>query len=113
MRQIVEEIVREKALKLLNDEVPHGIYVETDKMKLKKTMDNTPFYNIDVTIYCLRESHKGIIIGKNGSMLKKIGTYAREELEKILGIKINLKTWVKVREDWINDDSLIKKFKLN
>ena len=111
-RQLVEETIREKALKLLNDEVPHGIFVEVEKLKKRKTMENTPFYNIDVVIYCLRESHKGIIIGKNGSMLKKIGTYAREDLEKMLGIKINLKIWVKVRADWINNDKFIKNFKL-
>lgn len=111
-RQLVEETIREKALKLLNDEVPHGILVEVEKMKKRKTMDNKPFYNIEVIIYCLRESHKGIIIGKNGSMLKKIGTYAREDLEKMLGIKVNLKIWVKVREDWINNDKIIKEFKL-
>lgn len=111
-RQLVEETIREKALKLLNDEVPHGIFVEVEKMKKRKTMENTPFYNIDVVIYCLRESHKGIIIGKNGSMLKKIGTYAREDLEKMLGIKINLKIWVKVRADWINNEKFIKNFKL-
>ena len=111
-RDLVEETIREKALKLLNDEVPHGILVEVDKMKKRKTMENEPIYNIDATIYCLRESHKGIIIGKNGSMLKKIGTYAREDLEKMLGIKINLKLWVKVREDWVNNDKFIKNFKL-
>ena len=111
-RQLVEETIREKALKLLNDEVPHGILVEVEKMKKRKTMENEPFYNIEVTIYCLRESHKGIIIGKNGLMLKKIGTYAREDLEKMLGIKINLKIWVKVREDWINNEKFIKGFKL-
>ena len=111
-RDLVEETIREKALKLLNDEVPHGILVEVDKMKRRKTMENEPIYNIDATIYCLRESHKGIIIGKNGSMLKKIGTYAREDLEKMLGIKINLKLWAKVREDWINNDKFIKNFKL-
>ena len=111
-RDLVEETIREKALKLLNDEVPHGILVEVDKMKKRKTMENEPIYNIDATIDCLRESHKGIIIGKNGSMLKKIGTYAREDLEKMLGIKINLKLWVKVREDWINDAKFIKNFKL-
>ena len=111
-RDLVEETIREKALKLLNDEVPHGILVEVDKLKKRKTMENEPIYNIDATIYCLRESHKGIIIGKNGSMLKKIGTYAREDLEKMLGIKINLKLWVKVREDWINDAKFIKNFKL-
>ena len=112
-RQLVEETIREKALKLLDDEVPHGILVEVDKMKKRKTMENEPIYNIDATIYCLRDSHKGIIIGKNGSMLKKIGTYAREDLEKMLGIKINLKLWVKVREDWINNDKFIKNFKLS
>ena len=112
-RDLVEETIREKALKLLNDEVPHGILVEVDKMKKRKTMENEPIYNIDATIYCLRESHKGIIIGKNGSMLKKIGTYAREDLEKMLGIKINLKLWVKVKEDWVNDAKFIKNFKLS
>lgn len=111
-RTLVEETIREKALKLLNDEVPHGILVEVDKMKKRKTMENEPIYNIDATIYCIRESHKGIIIGKNGSMLKKIGTYAREDLEEMLGIKINLKLWVKVREDWINNEKFIKNFKL-
>ena len=111
-RQLVEETIREKALKLLNDEVPHGILVEVEKMKKRKTLENEPIYNIDAVIYCLRNSHKGIIIGKNGSMLKRIGTYAREDLEKMLGIKINLKLWVKVKEDWINNEKYIKNFKL-
>lgn len=84
LRQLAEETIREKALRLLDDEVPHGIYVETDKMKLRKTMDKQPIYDIDATIYCLRDSHKGIIIGKNGQMLKRIGTYSREDLEKML-----------------------------
>lgn len=87
LRQLAEETIREKALRLLDDEVPHGIYVETDKMKLRKTMDKQPIYDIDATIYCLRDSHKGIIIGKNGQMLKRIGTYSREDLEKILRYK--------------------------
>ena len=112
-RQLVEETIREKALKLLNDEVPHGIYVEVEKMKKRKTMENEPIYNIDATIYCLRDSHKGIIIGKNGSMLKKIGTYAREDLEDMLGVKVNLKIWVKVKKDWINDEKFIKNFKID
>lgn len=112
-RQLVEETIREKALKLLNDEVPHGILVEVDKMKKRKTIENEPIYNIEAIVYCLRESHKGIIIGKNGNMLKKIGTYARQDLEKMLGIKINLKIWVKVREDWINSEKFIKNFRLN
>ena len=111
-RQLVEETIREKALKLLEDEVPHGILVEVDKMKKRKTMENEPIYNIDATIYCLREAHKGIIIGKNGSMLKKNGTYARQDLEKMLVIKINLKIWVKVKEDWINNEKILKNFKL-
>ncbi len=112
-RQLVEEIVREKALKFLNDEVPHGLYVETEKMKFRKTKEKEEIYDIEATIYCLRNSHKGIIIGKNGSMLKKIGTYARKDLENMLGTKVNLKIWVKVKEDWLNNDQIVKKFKLN
>ncbi len=112
LRQLAEETIREKTLKLLNDEVPHGIYVEVEKMKSRKTQLNAPIYDISATIYCLKNSHKGIIIGKNGQMLKKIGTYAREDLEKMLDIKVNLKLWVKVKEDWLNDNSLVKKFKL-
>lgn len=114
LRQLAEETIREKALKLLDDEVPHGLYVEVDKMKLSKSKENNkPFYNIEATIYCLRESHKGIIIGKGGQMLKRIGTYAREDLEKMLGMKVNLKTWVKVREEWQDKDNIVKKFKFN
>ena len=112
-RQLVEETIREKALKLLDDEVPHGILVQVEKMKKRKTMDNSPIYNIEAIIYCLKESHKGIIIGKNGNMLKKIGTYARQDLERMLDIKINLKLWVKVKEDWINSEKFIKDFRLN
>ena len=112
-RQLVEEVIREKALKLLDDEVPHGLYIETEKMKLRKTKNGEEIYDVEATIYCLRDSHKGIIIGKGGSMLKKIGTYAREDLERMLGTKVNLKIWVKVKEDWLNNDSIVKKFKLN
>lgn len=112
-RQLVEEVIREKALKLLDDEVPHGIYVEVEKMKLSRTKTNERIYNIEATIICLRDSHKGIIIGKNGQMLKKIGTYAREDLEKMLDKKVNLKTWVKVRKDWQDEESFVKKFKFN
>ena len=112
-RQLVEEIIREKALKLLEDEVPHGLYVEVEKMKQSRTQNGEKIYNIETTIYCLRDSHKGIIIGKNGQMLKKIGTYARQDLEKMLGTKINLKTWVKVKNDWQDEDSIVKKFKFN
>ena len=112
LRQLAEETIREKALKLLNDEVPHGIYVEVDKMKSRKTKDKKNIYDISATIYCLRNSHKGIVNGKNGQMLKRIGTYAREDLEEMLGIKVNLQLWVKVKEDWQDDTALLKKFKL-
>ena len=112
-RQLVEEVIREKALKLLQDEVPHGIFVEVEKMKMKKTQTGEPIYHIDATIYCLRNSHKGIIIGKNGEMLKRIVTSARMELEKMLGTKLNVKVWVKVKEDWQDKDSIVKKFKFN
>lgn len=111
-RQLVEEVIREKALKFLDDEVPHGLYIETEKMKLRKTKEKEEIYDVEATIYCLRNSHKGIIIGKNGSMLKKIGTYARKDLENMLGTKVNLKIWVKVKEDWLNNDTIVKKFKL-
>lgn len=112
MRQIVEETIREKALKLLDEEIPHGLYVEVEKMKRSKSRtENKPFYNIEATIYCLRDSHKGIIIGKGGQMLKKIGIYARQDLENMFGMKINLKTWVKVKQDWQDTDAIIKKFK--
>lgn len=112
-RQLVEEVIREKALKLLDDEVPHGLYVEVEKMKESRTQNKEKIYNIEAIIYCLRDSHKGIIIGKNGQMLKKIGTYARRDLEKMFGTKINLKTWVKVRKDWQDEDAIVKKFKFN
>lgn len=111
LRQLVEETIREKALKLLQDEVPHGILVETTKMKTRKTKNMEKIYDIEATIFCLRESHKGIIIGKQGAMLKRIGTYAREDLEDMLGCKVNLQLWVKVKEDWINNDIIVKKFK--
>lgn len=109
-RQLVEETIREKALKLLDEEVPHGIYVEVEKMDLRKTTKNEDIYDVEATIYCLRNSHKGIIIGKNGEMLKKIGTYARQDLEKMLDIKINLKLWVKVKENWQDNNLIVKKF---
>ncbi len=112
IRQLAEEIIREKALRLLQDEVPHGIYVEAQTMKKRKSKNGNSIFDIDVIIYCLRNSHKGIIIGKDGGMLKKIGTYAREDIEKMLESKVNLKIWVKVKEDWLNDVSIVKKFKL-
>ncbi len=112
-RTLAEEIIREKLLKFLQDEVPHGIYVEISKFKNRKTTKKEDIYDIDATIYCLRESHKGIIIGKNGNLLKKIGTYARQDIENMLGTKVNLKLWVKVRENWQDNAALINdKFKL-
>lgn len=112
MRQLAEETIREKALMYLQDEVPHGIYVEVTKMKLKKTKNKEEFYDIEATIYCLRESHKGIIIGKDGTMLKRIGQSARIDMERNFGTKVNLRTWVKVKENWLDDTSVVKKFKL-
>ena len=107
LRQLAEETIREKSLMLLQDEVPHGIYVEIEKMKLRNTKQGEKIYNIEAVIYCLRESHKGIIIGKNGQMLKRIGTLARIDMEKNFGTKVNLKTWVKVKEDWINNEKFL------
>ena len=112
VRQISEEIIREKALKYLNDEVPHGIYIEIEKFKDRKTSKGEDIYDVDATIYCLRESHKGIIIGKGGSLLKKIASTARQDIESMLGTKVNLKVWVKVKEDWQEKDSIVNKFKL-
>lgn len=111
LRQLAEETIREKTLMLLDQEVPHGIYIEVEKMKLRKNKNKEEIYDIEATIYCLRNSHKGIIIGKNGEMLKRIGKMARRDMEKNFGTKVNLKTWVKVREDWQNQDSIVNKFK--
>ena len=108
LRQLAEETIREKALILLKDEVPHGIFVKVEKMKFKKSILDEDMYQIEAVIYCLRESHKGIIIGKNGNMLKKIGTMARLDMEKNFGTKVNLKTWVKVKEDWQNNEKFFK-----
>ena len=107
-RQIVAELIREKALHCLNEEIPHGIAVAIDQMKMNKKV-----CHIDATIICERDSHKGIIIGKQGSMLKKIGTNARYEMEKMLDAKVNLKLWVKVKKDWRDSDFLIKNFGYN
>ena len=112
LRQLAEETIREKALKLLQDEVPHGIYVEVEKMNLRQNKKGEDIYDIEATIYCLRESHKGIIIGKNGEMLKRIGRAARIDMEQNFGLKVNLKTWVKVKNDWLDNDSIVNKFKL-
>lgn len=106
-RQIVAEIIREKSLHALDEEVPHGIAVSVDRMKWRKGGD---MVDIDATIVCERDSHKGIIIGKGGGMLKKIGSNARFEIERLLECKVNLKLWVKVKRDWRDSDFLIKNF---
>ena len=107
-RQLAEEIIREKALKLLDQEVPHGIYVEVNKFQYRKKTDGTDICDIDANIYCIRESHKGIIIGKNASMLKKIGMESRLELEKIADKKIYLNIQVKVQKKWRQNKSIVK-----
>ena len=104
-RQIVAELIREKALHCLQDEIPHGIAVAIDQMKVKRKV-----MHIDATIICERDSHKGIIIGKQGNMLKKIGSTARFEIEKMLECQINLKLWVKVKKDWRDSEYLMKNF---
>ncbi len=110
-RQIVAEIIREKSLHALNEEVPHGIAVSIDQMKWRK--GGHGIVDIDATIICEKDSHKGIIIGKGGSMLKKIGSNARFEIERLLECKVNLKLWVKVKKDWRDSDFLIKNFGYN
>ena len=106
-RQIVSEIIREKALFLLQEEIPHGIAVEITGMKNRKDKE---IVDVDATIYCERDSHKGIIIGKQGSMLKRIGSKARYDIERLLGSPINLQIWVKVKKDWRDSDFLLKNF---
>jgi GTP-binding protein Era len=106
-RQIVAELIREKALRLLSQEIPHGIAVVIDSMKER---NGGRLVDIDATIICERDSHKGIIIGKQGSMLKKIGTQARTEMENLLDMKVNLKLWVKVKKNWRDSDFLLKNY---
>ena len=112
LRQLAEETIREKILRFLQDEVPHGVYVEVQKMQERTNKNGEDIYDIEANIYCIRESHKGIIIGKNGEMLKRIGRAARIDVEQNFGLKVNLKTWVKVKENWIDNPSIVDKFKL-
>ena len=107
MRQIVAELIREKALRCLDEEIPHGIAVSIDQMKERK---DGGICDIDATLICEKDSHKGIIIGKQGAMLKKIGSAARYEIERMMDMKVNLKLWVKVKKDWRDSDYLIKNF---
>lgn len=111
IREIVSEKIRSKMLKFLRDEIPHGIYINVDKYEKTKTTKKEDIINIDANIYTAKESHKGIIIGKNGEMLKLIGRTSREDLERELDIKINLQLWVKVQKDWLNNDRFISNFK--
>ena len=106
-RQIVSELIREKALRNLNDEIPHGIAVAVERMEERSS---GRLIDIDATVVCERDSHKGMIIGKQGAMLKKIGTQARQDIENLLDCKVNLKLWVKVKKDWRDSDFLIKNF---
>lgn len=106
MRQIVAELIREKALRLLDQEIPHGIAVTIESMKERKN----GMYDIEATIVCEKDSHKGIIIGKKGSMLKKIGSKARVDIEDLLETKVNLQLWVKVRKEWRDSDLLLKNY---
>ena len=106
-RQIVEETIREKCLRLLDEEIPHGIAVEVVTMKKRP---RKKLYDIDATIYCEKKSHKGIIIGKNGESLKRIGERARTDIEKMLDMKVNLQLWVKVKEGWRDDANKLKEF---
>ena len=108
IRQITAELIREKALKCLEDEVPHGVAVTIENMVFKKTI-----VDVEATIICERDSHKGIIIGKQGAMLKKIGTMARKDIEDLVEQKVNLKLWVKVKKDWRDSDFLLKNFGYN
>ena len=108
IRQIVAELIREKALKCLEDEIPHGIAVTIEQMNYRKRI-----VDIDATIICERESHKGIIIGKQGQMLKKIGSLARPDIEDLVESQVNLKLWVKVKKDWRDSDFLLKNFGYN
>ena len=107
-RQIVAEMIREKTLRCLEDEIPHGIAVTIESMKYKKNL-----CEIQATIICERDSHKGIIIGKQGAMLKKIGTQARRDIENLLECQVNLQLWVKVKKDWRDSDILLKNFGYN
>ena len=110
---IASEMIREKILELMSDEVPHGIAVMIEQMEERTSRSGEDILDISATIYCERDQHKGMVIGKNGSMLKKIGQLAREELERFFEIKVNLQCWVKVREDWRNKENLIRNFGLS
>ena len=110
-REIVEEIIRSKALKYLDEEIPHGISIVVEKMKDRVTENKNTVYDIEANIICKKDSHKPIIIGKNGEMLKLIGSAARRDIEKLLDARVNLKLWVKVRKDWDDNENFLNTFK--
>ena len=110
---MVAEMIREKLLRSLNKEVPHGIAVDLERFVERDTAEGEPIVEVEATIICEKESHKGIIIGKGGAMLKKIGTLARRDIEEFFGIRASVKLWVKVKEDWRNREGLIHTFGLD
>ena len=113
VKDMCSEIIRGKLLKLLNQEVPHGIYVEIENFKEGRTKEGETIYHILAIIYTKKSSHKGIIVGKEGRVLKQIGQYSRQDLERFLDAKVNLRTWVKVKKNWLDNDGFIKRFKNN
>lgn len=112
-RVLVSEIIREKLLRLLDKEIPHGIAVDLEQFYERDNKNGEPVIEVHAVIYCEKDSHKGVVIGKGGAMLKKIGTYARKDIEEFFGCKCNLKLWVKVKENWRNSVSLINEFGLS
>lgn len=112
-RVLASEIIREKILNLMQDEIPHGIAVTVEEMSERTNKNGEDILDISAVIYCERESHKGMVIGKGGAMLKRIGQLAREDLERFFEIKVNLQCWVKVKEDWRNKEGLIRSFGLS
>lgn len=111
IKEMAAEIIRGKLLKLLYEEIPHGLFVEIEEFKLRKTKTGEDIYHILAIINTKKSSHKGIIVGKGGETLKKIGQYAREDLEKFLDAKVNLRTWVKVKKNWVDNELEIRRFK--
>ena len=110
-RELVEEYIRSKALKYLDEEIPHGLIIQVESMKDRVTESGNTVYDIEANIICKKDSHKGIIIGKDGEMLKRIGSAARRDIELMLDARVNLKLWVKVRKDWDDNDSYLTYFK--
>lgn len=113
VKDMCSEIIRGKLLKILRDEIPHGIFVEIENFKVKKDKTGNEVYHILAVINTKKSSHKGIIVGKDGNVLKKVGTYARQDLENFLDAKVNLRTWVKVKKNWLDNELELRRFKNN